>query len=62
MPYTPCRTPQAVPRVLTLYCEHGSDQLARQAARVGGGGAQRSSRETKANNDVGVAVLCDPQP
>ncbi len=45
---------QAVPRVLTLYCEHGSDQLARQAARVGGGGAQRSSRETKANNDVGA--------
>ncbi|KAG2423364.1 hypothetical protein HYH02_015337 [Chlamydomonas schloesseri] len=37
---------QALPRMLTLYCEHGSDQLAR------GTNAPRTGRESRAATDV----------
>ncbi len=41
-----CTYVQALPRILTLYCEHGSDQLAR------GANTPRTSRENRAATDV----------
>ncbi|GIL92019.1 hypothetical protein Vretifemale_19512, partial [Volvox reticuliferus] len=51
---------QALPRLLTLYCEHGSDQIARGSAPasvMGAGGgrgaaAPRTSREARAATEV----------